>query len=246
MKTPIALLLTAALLTAILAGCASIPRNAAEVKQTPVRYAESTVYGQGPLYPFDESVAEADVIADVTIVSWLDEALEGFAVTYFSVKVNAVLKGDAPGTFILLQSGSSERTYDRMPLHQVGERLLMFLKNPVTEEEWGDPASWERQLYKEVYWPFSMNSSYMEIYPIGDTLYAADRNGFLTRTISQRRAFSKSGAYTQLDDEIRNALRGQMDEVDPFASSGHRTRFFWYDEVVREIELLTEEGGETP
>ncbi|MCL2030140.1 MAG: hypothetical protein FWG93_01210 [Oscillospiraceae bacterium] len=247
MKRLIALLLTAALLTAILAGCALIPRNAAEVKQTPVRYAEKTVYGQGLMYFFDEAVAEADVVADVTVLSWLDEVLDNPPPrSYFLVQVNTVFKGNTPDTFVLAQAGNSEMTFDRDPLHQVGDRLLMFLNDPVTEEEWGGgPEAWERMVYKDSYSSFAMNSSYMELYPIGDTLYAADRNGFLTKKIIQRRAFSKSGAYTQLDDEIRRALRGQMDEVDPFASSGHRTRFFWYDEVVREIELLTNEEGET-
>ncbi|MCL2030138.1 MAG: hypothetical protein FWG93_01200 [Oscillospiraceae bacterium] len=248
MRRLAALLLTAVLLLAALAGCASMPRNAADIKQTPARFGKREIHADGFRYRLEEALAKSDVVADVTVVSWLDERLEDFPpMTFFSVKANTLYKGNIPDIFVMMQNGNQEITLEDYPLFQVGDRLLVFLFGPIAQEEWD--GSRRITGVDGAYSILAAHASVLGIHAMEDTLYAIDRDGYITGAVGN--PLRDGGERTVIDGQTQNALYDQArvyeQHESPLGLRGPiRPRAFLYDEIVREIQYLLREGGEQP
>ena len=216
-------------------------------KDTPVRVGtqgitEPSLHRE---YDLEEAILHSDLVADVTVTSWLSEKPNPFGQTYFNAKVNNVLKGEALDEFILVQDGNREFTIDNYPLFQKGDRLLVFLnKYDGTEDEDVD--------YDTIYWIIGAYSTVMDIQSVDGTQYAIDRLGVMTREKGIHYDFD--GRYieildpkyslTTLDSAIVSRTIQRRDKADPVLAEmdNSRNRVLLYDEVLNYVQK-TDKGG---
>ncbi|MCL2634795.1 MAG: hypothetical protein FWD34_09820 [Oscillospiraceae bacterium] len=119
-------------LTLALTACTNASGEAEtnQPKDTPVRVGERTISPSMsiPWETWEEILDEFEFVADVTITEWLGEINSSYnEQTIFNAKVNNVFKGELPDEIKIVQSGSSQRTYDMHPLFQNGNRMLILL-----------------------------------------------------------------------------------------------------------------------
>lgn len=212
----------------VLTSCAPTPKDKVEIKNTPARIGtqgEAQV-SLANAYGLDEAVAESDIVAEVTIVSWLGEDTEEAYKTYFDATVNTLFKGNAPDNIVLLQDGNSKYTYTSYPLFKIGDRMLLFLKKAVTVD------------YEDAYWIIGSYTSVMDIQTVGGVSYAVDRMGVLTKKIVADRTLSDEQTYTTVDTQVWSELHDQMASCDPLVSQiwSWRSKAFLYDEIIQGVQ----------
>lgn len=85
----------------------------------------------------EELYENADVIAYIRVKNWLGDATqeEYSGVTCFEAEVLEVYKGDIGNEFVLVQDGTSTRTYKDYPLFTYGKEMLVFLAEGKSREE---------------------------------------------------------------------------------------------------------------
>ena len=128
-KRFIAMLLITAITTAI-AGCGGKPAEH-ERMDTPVRIGTEGRWHASLNISYEtwgEVLENYEFIADITITEWLGEiTTRNNDVTVFSAYVNNVFKGELPDEIKISQVGSGKWTYDKYPLFQNGNRMLIFM-----------------------------------------------------------------------------------------------------------------------
>ncbi|MCL1806143.1 MAG: hypothetical protein FWG31_00400 [Oscillospiraceae bacterium] len=216
-------------------------------KDTPVRVGtqgitESSLHR---FYDLEDAILHSDLVADITIASWLGENSYFLGQTYFNVKVNNVLKGAALEEFILVQEGNSKSTVRNYPLFQKGDRLLLFLNEY-------DGTTDEHTDFDTVYWIIGAYSTVMDIQSVDGTLYAIDRWGGMT---SEDRGYhNEDGLYievikprhdlTTLDSATASRTIQRRDEADPVLAQmdNSRNRVLLYDEVLNYVQKINKGG----
>ncbi|MCL1806141.1 MAG: hypothetical protein FWG31_00390 [Oscillospiraceae bacterium] len=215
-------------------------------KDTPVRVSEytdaSSLYRS---YTLEEAILESDLVADITITSWLGET-ERPDSTFFKAKVNNVIAGEPLEELVVVQVGCGSSTRDDYPLFQRGDRLLLFLI------DYDGPKD-EKMPYDTAYWIIGSYSTVMDVVTVGKTLYAIDRWGFMTRD-EENYDYDEHGNYIEVLDsrygfsdlnqsEARTALR-RRDEADPIlATMNNRSnRVLLYDEVLNYAQKINKGG----
>lgn len=154
----------------LLSACALQPLREPAGANPPNRLGESRM--QGSLlrrYSLEEAVAESDLIVDVSVTGWLEDH-ENRLQTFFEVEVEDTFKGDELERFVLVQDGSTSRTFDFYPLFQVGNRLMLFLKGPVEQFEG----------HENVCFTIGGHPTVLYITELDGSSYVQDRFGALT------------------------------------------------------------------
>lgn len=102
---------------------------------------------------FEESVRQADLIAEVTIAEKLYEVNEPSPKTVYSAAMNQLLKGKADANLgiRIMQQGNSRYSFNDNPMFQAGDTYLLFLKKAVGMED--DHTYWilgeETSIYEQ-------------------------------------------------------------------------------------------------
>ena len=195
---------------------------------------------------FGELCQNADIIADVTITSWLGDipASVGRSTrTMFEAKVNHWIKGrdaDSPEIINIIQSGSSLCTIEGYPLFQRENRMLLFL---VDNE--GVLSEIEKTSWYEIY--YGENGT-MDIQSDGDTEYLLDRMGYLTGEFMD----VNTTALEPVDSGVQKTLRQQMKATDPtvyesaYREQEFQQNIFRYEDFVTLIHAELKKGTDTP
>ena len=222
-------------------------------RETPVRVGSKgvDVASLYRSYTLEEAILYSDLVADVTVTSWLSETVrqsstQVFDKTFFSVKVNAVIKGEPLEQFVLMQDGNGLYTRDNYPLFQKDDRLILFLNK-------NDRAEDDSYKYDTFYWIIGSYSTVMDVVTVDKTLYAIDRWGFMTRD-EENYDYDEHGNYIEVLDsrycfsnlnpsDARTALR-RRDEADPIlATMNNRSnRVLLYDEVLNYAQKINKGG----
>lgn len=106
-------------------------KEVADTKPKP----KGTVKAELLVYPFEEGVKEADLIAEVQITKKIEEINEPSPKTLF--EATAIENYKSPNnkkTIQILQQGNSEWTYEDNPLFQENDKYILFLKKYIGDE----------------------------------------------------------------------------------------------------------------
>lgn len=224
-------------------------------KQT-VRYTPSRLGIHGSVmsarlsrsYDLTQAILESDLIADVTIVSWLGDypSQQGShgPLTYFSARVNAVFKGDPDDIIILNQAGNSTMTFDNYPLHQVGDRMIMFLR-ALTENEHAE--SFVEYDGNPPYGSLAWMCTIMDVQSINGTLFVSDRFGHLTDEIVKNFIPNEDFNFSATNIEIIETFHKQMEEQCPILAETRQLAYnnvLGYEELVDAINVVESKGIE--
>ncbi len=128
MKKILALTLAVLMLLPCLAACAE-----EEPILPPVRESENPAKARYTLGNENLSTLfeEAEIIVRLRVGDWISDAyFDNF--TCFKASVLEVYKGSVGSEIVLVQSGTTKRTYQEYPLFTYGEELLLFLKSMET------------------------------------------------------------------------------------------------------------------
>ncbi len=108
------------------------------VKDTPRQVGKKQYYASIEAFEFDKSYEQADIIAQVKILEWLEEINDpyGEMSTYFKAELEKTYKNSVDNDLKeirLKQEGNSYHTSHVLPLFKNGDRLLLYLKKAVGE-----------------------------------------------------------------------------------------------------------------
>lgn len=199
-------------------------------KDTPIRIGALGV-AQASLnkaYDLDSAVNDADLVADITITSWIGEDTGDAMTTFFDAKVNVTFKGDSFENIVLLQTGNSETTLKDYPLFKMGDRMILFLKKAVGVD------------CDNPYWIIGEYTTVMDIQTVDNVPYVMDRLGVLTESVV-------ANTYEKLDIEIapvnemtKDRLHRQMESFDPVLSKVEKVHnnVFFYDDIGKVLGIL--------
>lgn len=110
------------------------------VKDTPRQVGQKQYFATIEEFEFDKFYEEADIIAQVEILEWLEEINDplGEMSTYFKATIENTYKNTVDSDtkeIRLKQDGNSYHTSHLLPLFKNGDRLLLFLKKAVGEDK---------------------------------------------------------------------------------------------------------------
>ena len=216
------------------------------VRDTPVRVGtEGTISASmARSYNFIEAVIESDVVADITITSWMEELLisqdrDRGGCTFFNAKINYLYKGDAPDEIVIMQLGDNKWTHKNYPLFKNGDRLLLFLN--------GTNDMYDNSMYPDnMFWIPGSHTTVMDVYELDGILYSVDRWGIMTNDKLGYIPEEERLNFNIVNEETRNFLHAHIDSIDPVLSEARREYYeniLFYDDVAKEIQnILTKEG----
>lgn len=202
---------------------------------TPVRVGkrESKAMIELNFVDLKSAVNNSDIVVDITITSWIGEEKKDFNKTYFTANINACLKGDSPDKIVLFQYGNSEFTMKNYPLFDIGDRMIVFLKEAAGSD------------YEDAYYLIGEHTSIIDIKMVNKTLYTADRYGMLTEGIIESKLSDDNYNFTTVDTVIQNEFLNQTylyKQLETNPESMYEN-FFLYEELINEIKNVTNEGG---
>ena len=97
-------------------------------------------------YALDESIEEADVVAEVKIKGVVEEFDNGIPQTLHRASVVETYKGELPEEINVLQNGTKKMPVSDNPLFEEGERYILVLRNTVSLDD-NDNSYWVLKEY---------------------------------------------------------------------------------------------------
>ena len=174
----------------------------------PVRYGQKGTAG-GMLakrYDLETAIEDSDIVARVRVGDWLGEDT-WLDSSFFEVFVEEQNKGDPIDSFILMQMGTSEYTFDNYPLYTAGEELLVFVAYVENVDDRGDPL-----------WSFDFDHAYGLVGCWTTALYAlTDEKGDMYYVQNFGGLKSQRAELTNYaeDKDFAKALINRAGETDP-------------------------------
>ncbi len=165
----------------IFSGCGSTEKKQANadttqqvkrsVKDTPRQVGRKQYYASIEGFEFDKSYKEADIIAQVKILEWLEEINDpyGEMSTYFKAELEKSYKKTVDSDIKeirLKQDGNSYHTSHALPLFKNGDRLLLYLKKAVGEGK--ENTYWILGGYSGVFRIVNTDGQYFVVKQVGD------------------------------------------------------------------------------
>lgn len=146
-------------------------------------------------YALDESIEEADAVAEIQIKGVVGEFDDGIPQTLHKASVIETYKGELPGEINVLQDGTKQMPVSDNPLFKKGERYILVMKKTVSLED-NENSYWVLKEY------FVSGNQAVETLPTGEL--AADEVGIETYDSAQNwnRAVSRKEAELPYDSEI--------------------------------------------
>lgn len=86
-------------------------------------------------YALDDSIEEADVVAEVKIKGVVGEFENGIPQTLHRASVIETYKGELPGEINVLQDGTKKMPVSDNPLYEEGERYILVMRNTVSLDD---------------------------------------------------------------------------------------------------------------
>ena len=219
--------LTALLIAVVLLATACDSGTEFELRDTPARIGAGILKPRVSTINFDMAVEHADLIADVTVIGWLNETVnEAENMTFFAARINTVAKDrgganlKADDVIVVAQSGNQHNTVVDFPLFGRDERLLLFL------------SVHERKGYKAYSGVFEVMNMYHTPFIVheheGETYLLSRFDWGIARCLNDIDTLTKTHSDTA------EAVRESHEAVDTFFSEvrNARSHVFAYDEVV--------------
>ena len=141
------------------------------VKDTPRQVGRKQYYASIEGFVFDKSYKEADIIAQVKILEWLEEINDpyGEMSTYFKAELEKSYKNIVDSDIKeirLKQDGNSYHTSHALPLFKNGDRLLLYLKKAIGEGK--ENTYWILGGYSGVFRIVNTDGQYFVVKQVGD------------------------------------------------------------------------------
>ena len=196
---------------------------------------------------YDELLSESDLIVDVTILELICESpvgpihpKEGGGMyaehAYFKVKINNTIKGELYENITLRQDGNSLLMDKMEPVYKAGDRMLLFLKKDIYNEEM-TPVKVKELIndydisYDNLYWSYGAYVALFDLVEYNDKLYAKSRREYFEFSIDSLDEESALPVLELFDARFdREPLPQDFNYQEMF-----RREIYSYDDVAGEI-----------
>jgi hypothetical protein len=218
-----------------------------DFKDTPVRvgtlgYSYTEINSPVSL---EAAIKQADIIADVSITGWIDEAYP-FLGTLFSADVNDVIKGEK-SRLTIMQLGTGEDTIRDFPLFRRGDRMLLFLQK--IQPEYAEKIKTED--VNDVYGIIGVYSMIFDVVELDGDKYLLDRlmmNNYIreselteVKEVDNSRIIKTLSEQFDKNDPILAEIKNGILNREGTLQNWFHSKVFNYDEIINEFSKIIKE-----